>query len=624
LGSLTTFKDYLKGALGGSEVKNTITGVLGSLSPSKVPENAASQLPSFGIGIGLTFLGQYILTKKRGSPAARAIAKILGADVNASNRDFALAKLKEPGYLVTIRENILDVLKTKSIDDFAKTLGLSPDEAWEVYRQIKDMIVDSEIIEMLTAVSNEISSIKATFASEVQSLRITIDKQIKTVTEELKDYSAKLEISKLGLELVTTPTLAMMGDGNKDCWKEGRFTIEDVKNGYDVRRSKTDEIINSIDKNVGTILFGESYSGKSTILGRVILEKVVENGYAVVHGEGMKAEASLLRGLLENITSRFTRVLVIADNVHKRGSEELFKVFNKYYNVKNDTDTDNRIRFLFAARKTEFDISKNALEPNDKKEINHSLSHMEKIRLSFEEQDAILFLRKALSVSNREKNISEEEIEREAKRRYESSKHDLFMFIYAVQEYIGGDKIYVHFFEDDMEQKINSISENIVLERPSLLCSFMGMCGIELSNELMDNCGIYFDIRNLLVRKGFLFQNGKYRVRHERWSKEFLFYLYKMYFSNNFKPFDDKYKIREILQSILNNVNVEDLFNILNVSSSLFEEKEGRLKPLGEVVIQNFTVPDHLNVNDKADLYGYSLGTFYHLLGDYKKGYRCI
>jgi tetratricopeptide (TPR) repeat protein len=392
-----------------------------------------------------------------------------------------------------------------------------------------------------------------------------------------------------------------------------------VKNGYDVRRSKTDEIINSIDKNVGTILFGESYSGKSTILGRVILEEVVENGYAVVHGEGMKAEASLLRGLLENITSRFTRVLVIADNVHKRGSEELFKVFNKYYNVKNDTDTDNRIRFLFAARKTEFDIFKNTLEPNDKKEINHSLSHMEKIRLSFEEQDAILFLRKALSVSNREKNISEEEIEREAKRRYESSKHDLFMFIYAVQEYIGGDKIYVHFFEDDMEQKINSISENIVLERPSLLCSFMGMCGIELSNELMDNCGIYFDIRNLLVRKGFLFQNGKYRVRHERWSKEFLFYLYKMYFSNNFKPFDDKYKIREILQSILNNVNVEDLFNILNVSSSLFEEKEGRLKPLGEVVIQNFTVPDHLNVNDKADLYCYGLGTFYHLLGDYKK-----
>jgi len=79
------------------------------------------------------------------------------------------------------------------------------------------------------------------------------------------------------------------------------------------------------------------------------------------------------------------------------------KVFNKYHNVKNDTD--NRIRFLFAARKTEFDISKNALEPNDKKEINHSLSHMEEIRLSFEEQDAILFLRKAQCFQTRKNHF---------------------------------------------------------------------------------------------------------------------------------------------------------------------------------------------------------------------------
>lgn len=104
-------------------------------------------------------------------------------------RDFALAKLKEPGYLVTVRKNILNVLKTKSIEHFAQTLKLSQGEDWELYIQIKDMIVDSEIIGMLTEVSNEISSIKATFASEVQSLRITIDKQMKTVTEEMKEYS---------------------------------------------------------------------------------------------------------------------------------------------------------------------------------------------------------------------------------------------------------------------------------------------------------------------------------------------------------------------------------------------------------------------------------------------------
>jgi hypothetical protein len=139
------------------------------------------------------------------------------------------------------------------------------------------MIVDTEIVGMLTEVSNEISGIKATFSNEVQSLRMTIDKQMKTIAEEVKGYFADLEMFKLGLDLVTTPTLAIMGEDNKDCWKEGRFTIKDVKSGYDVRRSKTDEIIDSIDKNIGTILFGKSYSGKSTILDRVILEEVVEN-----------------------------------------------------------------------------------------------------------------------------------------------------------------------------------------------------------------------------------------------------------------------------------------------------------------------------------------------------------
>ena len=63
--------------MGDSEVKKTITGVLASVPISKIPENAASQFSSFGIGIGLAFLGQYILTKKQGSPTARAIAKIL-------------------------------------------------------------------------------------------------------------------------------------------------------------------------------------------------------------------------------------------------------------------------------------------------------------------------------------------------------------------------------------------------------------------------------------------------------------------------------------------------------------------------------------------------------------------
>ena len=83
MGSLSTFKDYLKGALGDSEVKQTVSEMSDKASGSfsKAAEDAPSKFASFGIGIGLTMLGQYLATKKRGPSAARDIARILGADV---------------------------------------------------------------------------------------------------------------------------------------------------------------------------------------------------------------------------------------------------------------------------------------------------------------------------------------------------------------------------------------------------------------------------------------------------------------------------------------------------------------------------------------------------------------
>ena len=125
----------MKDALEKSESKKTIATTLASVA--NMQKDAGSQISSFGIGMGLAFLGQYLVTKKRGSPAARTIARILGTDVDAINRDFVLDKLKDKEYLKIIQEMVLDVIKNKSIDDFAETLGLSSGEAWEVYRQIK-------------------------------------------------------------------------------------------------------------------------------------------------------------------------------------------------------------------------------------------------------------------------------------------------------------------------------------------------------------------------------------------------------------------------------------------------------------------------------------------------------
>ena len=287
---------------------------------------------------------------------------ILGADVNASNRDFALAKLKEPGYLATIRENILDVLKTKSIDDFAETLGLSPSEAWEVYRQIKDMIVDSEIVGILS----EVSSSQATLSSDIQSLKTSIEKQMNTVAEEMKEFfeenqrrtiekitqfemtfneeQTRQNLNQSDLKLVTTLTPFRGEGGSRKCWERGYFFDEDVRSGFDARRPIiTDNIIESIEKNDGTILFGDAHYGKSVILRRVMFEEI-ERGYVVVFGDNIEANTNQLVELLNRISKDYPKILFIADNVHRTAGEVIFAVFNRI--------EPGKIRFLFAPEKT--------------------------------------------------------------------------------------------------------------------------------------------------------------------------------------------------------------------------------------------------------------------------------
>ena len=62
-------------------------------------------------------------TKKRGSHAVRIIAKIMGVPVGEMNRYFVLQKMQDRIILRTIRENILNVVETSSIDEFSKDLA---------------------------------------------------------------------------------------------------------------------------------------------------------------------------------------------------------------------------------------------------------------------------------------------------------------------------------------------------------------------------------------------------------------------------------------------------------------------------------------------------------------------
>jgi hypothetical protein len=70
---LNDFKYNVKSTLeGDADIKNGAADTLAALPLSKLPD-AASQIASFGIGFGLSLLGQYLYTKKRGSHPARII-----------------------------------------------------------------------------------------------------------------------------------------------------------------------------------------------------------------------------------------------------------------------------------------------------------------------------------------------------------------------------------------------------------------------------------------------------------------------------------------------------------------------------------------------------------------------
>jgi hypothetical protein len=102
---------------------------------------------------------------------------------------------------------------------------------------------------------------------------------------------------------------------------------------------------------------------------------------------------------LEEYSTKFDRLLFIVDNVQKSlAARSLFKVFN-YFSSKKDLST--RIRFLFAARKGQLN---NVIESDSDLNREFSMSlysqSLKEMPIAFTAQEASIFLKKALEVSN--------------------------------------------------------------------------------------------------------------------------------------------------------------------------------------------------------------------------------
>lgn len=274
------------------------------------------------------------------------------------------------------------------------------------------------------------------FSEFEQNQRNTIEK-ITRLEKTFKEEQTQQNLSQSNLRLVTSLTPAR--EGSRSCWKRGDFSDSDIMEGYDARRPITDAIIESVENNNATILFGDGYYGKSVILRRVMFEEI-ERGYAVAFGDGVEANANQLFYLLDRISKDYTKLLLIADNVHRSGGEAIFAAFNRM--------EPGKIRFLLAARENELD--------RNKPEIDRAFENIlpeAQYTVSFDLADALLFMRQAINVTY-EIDTTETDI-KFAVGLYQYSEGDPFMFNLGIRYYLSeGKKTYEDFVALDIKEKI--------------------------------------------------------------------------------------------------------------------------------------------------------------------------
>jgi tetratricopeptide (TPR) repeat protein len=664
LEALTTFKNYLKDAVIQTSTKEAIikaandivTPILDNEAStlSKLSQNVKLDVSSFGIGIALAFLGEYLATKKRQSATARVIARILGANVDNINRDFILDKLKDRTYYVDVREKILNVTKTASIDGIKQILGdnYTSGEAWEVYRKVKDLILDSEILTISTEVSNIPNTVKDIVHNEAESVKTILDMRLEEVEKRIeKDFKSSITEFKLlehKIELVTS--VKKYGIGDRGCWKKAYFRDADIKNGYDARRTPlTDDIIDSINNNVGTIVYGKPFHGKSLILKRIMFEEIEENGYAVVFTEAgnAKADVNLFVQLLDRLLYDYPNLLVIADNVHKSGGELIFQTFNRFAERRDH----NNIRFLFGARKEDLDIAlKTIADWNTLQEIDSAVNKIKKsFNVNFQRDDAILYLKQALFVTDSgQTEFSEDGLKDAAESLFDFSKGDPFMFVFGIRKLLlEGYTETFNFIETDIKKKIESLDKEEEIWKTAILCCVMDMFGLmpivirETSSstmKILSEYNISQDFLDILSsgNKEFLFKEERreYRTRHQIWVLEFLTYVYGKEFDAYINQLFEKRRyelshrskikqlvkneIKQIISSISNNIEIIDHLTLLSTCSSVYSENEyGRYKSVCDLIIDKYEIPNKLNTEGKSQDYYFALGMLYFYKKDY-------
>jgi hypothetical protein len=647
------FKDDLIGQITDPEISTKLSEIGGKiissskLNMSDIRGDLISNYSTFGIGIGLALLGTFLAKKYRKSKAARIIAKIFGADVEQLDRSYVLQKLvSDRDYFQKVKKGITEILPNGDFNQIIKYFASEFDlreDALEVYLQIKDVILDSQIIGSISQISVRIGDIQTQANTEFGNIKNSMNQQFDSIAKNM-DIIVKQHITKVEeifINLLTEFSFSQANfkiysqnteipKGDKKCWQLGYFSEREIKSNYDVRRPIINQILESIEDNFGTIIYGRPYDGKSTLLKRIMLEEIESEGYIVIFCDKVVANEAVIKNMFTKIIRQFPKILVIVDNAHSSGTEEVFKVYNHFQSIynsinrhSNETDTTipTTIRFLFAARIEEMKQFTNFLKADDRRELEYAKSHINgPIEINFDFEDSILFVRKALEITNNKNMLSSDDDDPNIKTKriateiFNISHGDPLMFgcylrslISQIEKHeknvslddIMRSMIFLDCIGDDFNDKktfLDSCNDN-ELFRTALLCVLMGSFDIALSKNKLQVCGVYKKNLTKLAQNYFLIETNdknsnsyNFQIRHPRWGVEFLSYLYNET-GNDFIEFEHEYRIMDIFSCLLENISLHDHLNILKLCVSLHSD-------FSKAIIQNFKVPTILT-NDQ-------------------------
>lgn len=578
---------------------------------SNTTDITISNFSSLGLGIGLSFLGSWIVKRNRTSRLARSLGKLFGVDVNKFDKQYVLENLSDKQFFQNIGTKVLNVCKNGNIKDLSEMLEISENESWEIYLQIKDVILDAEILKMISKNTN-VSDQNMTSLQDSKIIVSKIESELSNLKQEinnLRDKTISLSLKGSNLQLFTP--FDEFGEAHSDCWVEGYFSDEDIVNGFSASREVTDDVLDSIhdEQSMGAVLSAPSGSGKTMILKQIMFEEI-QNGSMVVFSKNSKISSPLLLDYLKE-TCKKNRILVIADDIQDKGNEAFFEAVNRF------SSSDN-LRFLFAFRPKELQNLIHSLSRDSIKEVTRAMKYLPEFPLEFDEYDARSFLEKALEVSNSPK-VNSEKLDDISKKLFSKYPNPLMFSLGIKQEILKNNEPVTDILNADFAQKYgDEIDRNSKLRESAILCSCLNALGISVSWGLLDYCLIKKEHIDILTKKHFLLETPDgFTQIHEIWSLGFLNYIVENYCKKNLELFEKSYFMMKNLNSVLNYLSAEEVFSIINRFATLYHDKNFSL--LSKFVLENLTIPENFSDDEKGHLYCFGLAQFFFEQDEHEK-----